>query len=359
MTFLTALRLRNQQIDQPHLHSPVAILAWMGAIQGQDYDGAKWSLGLRAPGATIADIEQAIADKQIVRTWLFRGTLFMVAAQDVRWMLELLAPRVMTGNARRYKELELDTATLSRTNDIFVKALQGGKSLTRRELLAIVEAHGISTSGQRSAYMLHHAALEGLIVQVGMAQNNNPYYMRFDEALPDAPSLSRDAGLAELARRYFSSHGPATLPDFAWWTGLLMTDVRAGFEAVQRELVEEVVDGESYWLCSSSTVPSPPSPTAYAPPGFDEYYLGYKDRDVVVHPDHAEKVCPGKNGVFYPTIVVDGRVVGTWKRTVKKKQIIVTPAPFEGLSSDEYAAFAQAIQHYGDFMQLPVEIVEL
>lgn len=358
MTPLTTLRLHNQQIGQSNLHDPVDILSWMGAIQGQDYEGAKWSLGLRAAGTAIADIERTIADKHIVRTWLFRGTLFLVTGADARWMTELVAPRVIASHARRYKELELDEATLTHTNDIFVKALQGGKSLTRRELLAIVEAQGISTKGQRSAYMLHHASLEGLIVQVGMAQNNNPYYMRFDEALPAAQSLARDDALAELARRYFTSHGPATVQDFAWWTGLLMADVRAGFEAVQPELVEDVVDGESYWLCPSSTVQSTPSPTAYTPPGFDEYFLGYKDRDVIVSPEYAEKVCPGKNGVFYPTIVIDGRVVGTWKRTIKKKHIIVTPAPFEGLSADEYAAFTQAIGHYGDFMQMPIEIVE-
>ena len=347
-------RLYNQQIAQPRLHTPAEVVGWLGAIQGQDYTGAKWSIGLRLPGSTDAEIEQAIAGQQILRTWLMRGTLHLAAAMDVRWMLELFGQRQIAQSQRRYRELELEEPILKRSSEILVEALAGGKQLTRRQLLPILEANGISNEGQRGIHMLQRASLEGLIVQTVAKGNNDSTFMLLDEALPDAPTLSRDAALAELVYRYFTSRGPATLQDFAWWSGLLMVDVRAGFEAVKDQLVEAVIDGISYWYVPT-TVPEPaPSPTAYAPPGFDEYLLGYKVRDVVLDPHHATKVCPGRNGIFFPTIVIDGRVVGTWKRAFKKGQIIITTTPFEALSDHEIDAFATAMQHFGDYHQMPV-----
>jgi hypothetical protein len=348
-------RLYHQQIEHPRLPDVAAVASWLGAVQGQDYPGAKWSLGLRLPGSTDAQIEQAIADKIIVRTWVMRGTLHLMAAADVRWLVDLVGPRLIAGGARRYRELELDEATLTRSADILVNALAGDKQLDRRALLAILEQQGISTAGQRGIHMLSHASLQGLILQ-GVTYNNNPTFTRMDEALPDTLTLPRDEALAELARRYFTSRGPATFQDFVHWSGLLTRDARAGLAVAKDHLVEDKIDGESYWL-SPNTPPTPkPSPTAYALPGFDEYILGYKNRDAMLDPQHAEKICPGRNGVFYPTMVIDGRVVGTWKRAFKKRSIIVTPAPFDALAADEREAFVQAVQRYGEFHQLPIEL---
>ncbi|MAS37485.1 MAG: hypothetical protein CL610_26030 [Anaerolineaceae bacterium] len=345
-------RLYHQQIARPRLDTPQAVVGWLGVLQGQDYPGAKWSIGLRLPGSTDAGIEQAIADRQIVRTWVMRGTLHLVAAQDVRWMMDLIGPRILAQMARRYRQLDIDEASVTRSHDVLLKALAGGQQLTRRALFPILEDNGISTAGQRGIHLLQQASLAGLLVQTTV-KNNNPLFMRVDDMLPDAKTIPRDAALAELARRYFTSRGPATLKDFAWWTGMLMTDVRAGLEAVKDTLVEAVIDGTSYWL-SPDSVPASASPTAYAPPGFDEYLLGYKDRDAVLDPQHVFKVVPGKNGIFFPTMVVDGRVVGVWKRTFKKGKVIVTTAPFDPLGEPEMAAFATAVQRYGDFMGMPV-----
>lgn len=349
-------RLYNQQIAQPRLRTPAEVIAWLGAIQGQDYPGAKWSIAMRLPGSTEAEIEQAVAGRQIFRTWVMRGTLHLVAAADVRWMVALFGQRQIAQSQRRYRELELEEPTLKRSNDILVKALQGGRQLTRKQLLPILEQSGISNEGQRGIHMLQRASLEGLLVQGVVKGNNDATFMLMDEALPDAPTLPRDVALAELARRYFTSRGPATLQDFAWWTGLPMADVRAGFEAIKDALIEDVIDGISYWFAPGAPPEPAESPTAYTPPGFDEYLLGYKDRSTVLDPQYATRVCPGGNGIFFPTMVVDGRMVGTWKRAFKKGQIIVTTAPFEPLPDPAMEAFVAAIQRFGEYHQMPVVV---
>lgn len=350
MSEIAAHRLYNQHIAQPRHPDVAAALTWMGAVQGQDYPGAKWSLGLRTPNSTDADVEQAISDKKIVRTWVMRGTLFLVPAADVRWMTALCRPRVMAQMAYRFAELELDEATIQRSNTVLVNALAGGIQLTRKALFEVLESHGISTAGQRGIHLLHRASLDGLLCQ-GTVENNNPSFMRIDEALPGAHILPRDEALALLALRYFTSRGPATVQDFAWWLGFPMADARAGLEAVKSQLVETVINGVSYWM--TPTAAPQPAP-AYAPPGFDEYLLGYKVRDAILDPQHANKVCPGKNGVFFPTMVLGGRMVGVWKRTVKRGALVIEPQPFAPLSDEDMMAFSAAILRFGAFWDLPV-----
>ena len=207
---IARLRLYNQQIVSTRLKKPEEVAAWLGGMQGQDYAGCKWSFGLRLPDATDADIEQAIACRTIIRTWPMRGTLHFVAAADVRWMLDLLAPRNIAGSARRHKQLELDEATFSRCRDIFIKALHGGRQLTRDDLYKLLEDAGISMNSQRGYHILWRSALDGIIcfsAQRGRQQT----FALLDEWAPGAVKLPRGEALAELAKRYFNSRGPATL----------------------------------------------------------------------------------------------------------------------------------------------------
>jgi hypothetical protein len=348
-------RLYNQHIAQQPLQKPADVVAWLGAMQAQDYTGAKWSIGLRLPHATDDHIEQAIADKTIIRTWPMRGTLHFVAAADARWILALTGQRTIASSARRYRELELDEPTLARSNDLLLKALQGGTQRTRTELLALLEQNGISTKGQRAAYMLQRASLDGLICQ-GTTQGNVPLYMALDESLPQTKMLERDAALVELATRYFTSHGPATLQDFVRWAGLTITQARLGLEGVQPELVQEKIDGQTYWLPSAAQTVKKHATSLYLLPGFDEYMLGYADRSAVLDPIHAQKVVPGGNGMFKSTIVSNGQVVGLWKRTIKKGSAIITAEPFTALTDAETQAFKAAAQRYGDFLEMPVVV---
>jgi len=304
------------------------------------------------PGSTDADIEQAIDDKTFVRTWAMRGTLHFVTASDIHWLLALLAPRIIAGNARRYRELELDERTLARSNAVLARALQGGKQLNRTELLAILERNGISTQGQRAAYMLQRASLDGLICQGGV-RRNIPIFMSLAESLPKAKTMERDEAVAELAKRYFTSRSPATLQDFVWWSGLSAADARAGLEAIQSQLIQETIDGQIYWLSHSLLTGRASSSAVYLLPGFDEYLLSYKDRSASLDVLHMKKLPPA-NGMLPSTIVIAGRVVGTWKRTFNKGAVVIASNPFTPLTTAQGRAFAAAARRYGEFLGMPV-----
>jgi len=338
-------RLYHQRITHPALEDAGAVVAWLGAMQGQDYAGTKWAFGLRLRGTTDVDIERAIADGTIIRTWGLRGTLHYVAPADIHWLVGLIAPRQIAGNALRYRQLELDEATLARSTALIAGALQGGQHLTRTELFAILESHGISTAGQRGFYLLQRVGLERLIYQGEMRRNVTTFL-----ALDAGNTLPKEAALAELARRYFRSRGPATLADFTQWSGLLISEARAGLEAVKSELIEDIIDEQSYWLSPETT--QPPEYALYLLPGFDEYVLGYRDRSAVLDAEFADAICPGANGIFYSTIVSDGRIIGTWKRAMKKTMVEIMLQPFRPLRADEWDVLEIQVARYGAFLGL-------
>lgn len=345
-------RLGRQQIASTHFTTPGELVSWLGAIQAQDYLGALWSLGLRLPGTTDKDIEQAVTDKTIVRTWPMRGTLHFVAATDARWMLSLMTPRIVASSTARAQRLELDTLTFSRCFAVLADALQGGAPLTRTDLLNRLEKEGISTASQRGYHLLWRAASEGLIC-LGPVQGKQQTFVLFDAWLPPGKTLSREDALAEIARRYFTSHGPATLQDFLWWTGLTAVDGRTALALAAPHLVSETIDGRVYW--QSSTVPDRlpmPISDTYLLPGFDEYLLGYKDRSAVLDPAYADCIIPGGNGIFMPTLVLGGRVAGTWKRTIGKKGVTVTFSPFAPLTAAETESAEEAAKRYRAFLAL-------
>lgn len=348
-------RLHNQAITPADVATPGDVVKRLGAIQAQDYLGALWAVGLRMPRAAEADIERAIANREIIRTWPMRGTLHFVAPDDVRWMLALLTPRIIARAARRHEQLELDDSTFARSEVLFGKALQGGTSLTRAEMMDVLEQAGISTKGQRGYHILWRAAQRGLIC-FGPRQGKQDTFVWLDDWLPAGRPFSRDESLVELTRRYFTGHGPATIQDFMWWSGLRAADARAGLEMVESQLACQVVDDQTYWFSPSLSAPKAVSPTVHLLPGFDEYVLGYKDRDAVLDPAHAKKVVPGGNGMFKPIIVVDGRVVGIWKRAFKKGTLVFTHQPFNTLNKAETQAVAVAAERYGVFVNLPVAL---
>jgi hypothetical protein len=348
-------RLRNQSIAPAGSATPDAVVRQLGAVQAQDYLGALWALGLRMATATEQDIEQAICDRTIIRTWPMRGTLHFVASEDVRWMLRLLTPRVISGAAHRRRQLELDEAALSRAEALFSAALRGNRQLTRLEMMEVLEQGGISTEGQRGYHLLRWAAQDGLIC-FGPRRGKKDTFVLLDEWLPTGKTLSRGESLAELVRRYFSGHGPATIQDLMWWSGLPARDARASLEMVEAELAHEEFGGRTYWSRSSLNATEAASPNAHLLPAFDEYLLGYKDRSDVLDPAYGTTVVPGGNGMFKPVIVVDGRVVGTWKRTLRKTKVLARLEPFEPLSPAQMDAAVAAVEPYGRFLGLPVEI---
>lgn len=357
MPNIAVQRLHSQQIERTKCKTPREIVTWLGALQAQDYAGAKWSVGLRLPGSTATDIEQAIVDKTIVRTWVMRGTLHFVAATDVRWLLALVAPRLIAGNARRYNELELDARTLARSNTLLAQALHGGKQLTRTALFGVLAQHGISTQGQRGVFMLQRASLDGLICQ-GIMQSNDPTFMSLDDSFPKMKPLEHDEALGELVKRYLTSRGPATLQDFEWWSGLGVANAKAGWEAMKSQFIQERVDNKIYWRSRSKLTAQSKSPKAYLLPGFDEYLLGYKDRSASLDEPRYKRLTP-PNGMLPPTIVIDGRVVGTWKRTFEKGEVTIAANPFNPLNPIEWSALETAAQHFSEFLGMPYRLTQV
>ncbi len=346
-----ALRLQNQQITQTRCNTPEQVVAWMGGMQGQDFAGVKWSIGLRLPQAVESGVERAIDEAKIIRTWPMRGTLHFVAAADVRWILALTSTKNLPASARRRQNLELDDKTLQRCHEDFTKTLHGGKQKTRDEMYAVLAGAGISTEGQRGYHILWNAALHGLICFAAIKDKEQSFAL-LDEWVAPSKGKTRDEALAELALRYFTSRGPATVQDFIWWSGLSAGEARVGFEAIKSHLVQETVNKQTYWMPPDIDVPKEQM-SAFALPGFDEYLLGYKDRSAVLDAEHSEMVCPGGNGVFAPTIVINGRVVGTWKRSIKKNSVEIVAMPFATLNKSARRAFNQAAQRYAAFIGLP------
>ena len=341
-------RLHQQQLSHQKFDDAESMVAFMGALQAQDYAAAKWSVGARLPEMTDAGVEQAIADRTIIRTWALRGTLHFVAPADVRWMITHLSPRVKKKSAARNRELELDDAIFSKSNAVIVSALQGGKAFTREELGAAFERKRISTKGERMGHLLLRAALDQVIC-LGPRNGKQFTYVLLDEWVPKKKTMKQDEAMATLALRYFTSHGPASLEDFAWWSGLTTTDAKAALESVSTQLHSETVDGQTYWM-------SPSLPTikktskAYFIPGFDEYLLGYTDRSAMVEDGHVKRVVNSSNGMYSSTILLDGRVAGLWKRTVKKDTVIIETTPLVKLDNSQKQAIEVAAKRYGKFM---------
>ena len=342
-------RLVNQQIANPTFREPGDVVRWMGAVQAQDYAAAKWAVAQRTKGITEAVIERAFADGAILRTHLLRPTWHFVTPTDIRWMLALTAPRINAANAHPYRNLGLDDATFARSNAALAKALQGGMTLDRSELESVLKQARIVTDDLRFTYLIMRAELDGIVCSGGRRGKQFTYAL-LDERAPQAKPLERDDALAALAKRYYSSRGPATLQDFAWWSGLTVTDARKGLEMIQPEFLHEVVEGQTFWFTASARLKK--DSTAYLLPNFDEYTVGYKDRRAVFDTAHFKKL--GFGGLLDHTIVIDGQVVGIWRRTLKKDAVVVELKPFASLTKAQSHAVAMAAQRYGAFLDLPV-----
>jgi hypothetical protein len=351
-------RLLNQRIEGEKFEQPEEVVRWMGALQAQDYQQSLWAIGLRTQSATVADIEQAIIDRKIVRTWPMRGTLHFVPSEDAKWMLSLSASRMLAQDRRRLEQLELNETIMERCKELFFDALKGNRRLSRPNMMQLLEDAGISTKNQRGYHILWYLSQTGVICP-GPMQDKQQTFVLLDSWVPHSEEFSREESLAILTKRYFASRGPATVHDFAWWAGLTVTDARRGLEAVKSELVKDQLNGKEYWMTRDTRGQRMHDTSrVYLLPGFDEHLLGYKDRSAVLAGEHAPKIVPGNNGMFLPTMVVAGQVIGTWKRRLKKNALEIILCPFTPLDISEESVM-QAAKWYSDFMRVPLSSVEI
>lgn len=347
-------RLYNQHFTN-RSKSPAEIVSSLGAVQAQDYLGGLWAVGLRMPGTKEKNIEQALADKSIVRTWPMRGTLHFIAPDDIRWMLKLLTPRVIKRLASRHKELELDSSVFKRARKLLERKLQGGKSITRSAAYNLLEENGIHSQGQRGIHILMQLSQEGLLC-FGKREGKQQTFVLLDEWIPEGKILSRVEALAELAKRYFTGHGPATVQDFAWWSGLTLTETKRGLESVKSNFISEEADGKFYWFPSFADFSKNSSRDIHLLPAYDEYLVGYKERETIFDKAHLVKLGARANILFHPTFIINGQIAGTWGRLLKKDKVVITLKPFFHLNEAQNKAMHKAAERYGNFLNLPINI---
>jgi Winged helix DNA-binding domain len=348
-------RLYAHHLRQLRCRQPAETVAWLGAVQAQDYAGAKWSVAQRLPAATDATMEHAFADGAILRTHVLRPTWHFVAAADIRWLLALTAPRVHALNAPYYRKAGLDTATLNRSNDILAQALQGGQQRTREELAVALQQGGIATEGEaRLISLVMYAELEGVIAS-GARRGKQFTYALLDERVPPTRPLTREEALAAAVTRYFASHGPAMIADFVWWSGLTVADANAGIALVGEALAQTILEGKRYYHAPRVMTPTSNGPHAWLLPTYDEYLLSYVDRSASLDPQVGH-IWNGSHEPFTSSIVLDGQVVGVWRRSFKRKQAVIETRYYRLLTKDEEQAVADAMQRFGQFLGMPVSI---
>jgi hypothetical protein len=348
-------RLTNQGLVRPKLKTAGEVVARLGAVQAQDYAASKWGIAQRTGGLTDAEIEKEIDDGSIVRTHVLRPTWHFVAAADIAWMLALTAPRVHAANAYWYRWLEVDDAVARRSRGVIEKALREGRHLTRAELGAALTSAKIQIANPtRLACIVMRAELDGLICS-GARRGKQFTYALLEERVAKSSTLERDAALSELARRYFTTRGPATVADFAWWSGLTKADAKRGVEAAATHLQHQSIEGRSYWLPAAGRPARISSPVAHLLPNFDEYFVGLKDRSAFGARLESSGVKPRTTALAGHALAVNGQMVGGWRRTLVGRTVVVEPKPLIRLSEAERRAVGVAARKFGRFLELPVE----
>jgi hypothetical protein len=313
-------RLLNQHIHGTELNSVKELVHWMGAIQAQDYAMSKFAIGARLKNSTNQTIEDAINKAEIIRTHVLRPTWHFVAAEDIRWMLELTAKNLNRSLSSNNKKLELDEKTFQKCNTIIEKLLRDGKHLTRKEIMAALEKKGIKTNDLRAGHIMFRAETD-LVVCNGIKRDKQFTYALFDEKVPSTKKKTKEEALAELALRYYKSHGPATLQDFTWWSGLTVMDAKKGLESIRSTLASVQYKENIFWFDEKTASAKTKRDNLILLPAFDEFLISYKSREVSIHADHTSHAFTN-NGIFNPIIVHNAKVIGIWKPQVKKGIVI-------------------------------------
>jgi hypothetical protein len=353
---IAASRLHAQRLLGAPLPSAADVVRHLGAVQAQDYAGAKWALGQRTAAATDADIDRLFDQGWILRTHVMRPTWHFVLPADIRWLLALTGPRILRGLAARHRQLGIDEREASRAMAAIRDALAGGRYLTRPELGETLRAVGIPPEGQRLPHLLMAAELDGAIVS-GPRRGKQFTYALLAERARGARTLDRREALAELTRRYFRSHGPAQLQDFVWWSGLTVSDARAGVALAAADLQRCTVAGNEYWLGADAELERSVPPVAHLLPNWDEYTVGYRDRAAVVDaglPFDATLFSFGS--VLSNVVTIGGRARGAWQRRVTGTRTRVEARLLAPLTPAERAAVTRVGDRMSRFIGRPVEL---
>jgi len=351
---IAAQRLDNQFVTGANGGGPANVVSRLGAVQAQEYPFAKWALALRMRvGTTDAEIERAFDEGRILRTHVLRPTWHFVTATDIRWLLELTGPKVHRAMSYYNRQLELDATTLNRGIKVLEGTLRDGQHMTRAELAAQLERARIIAKGQRLARLVMHAELEGVICS-GPRRGKLFTYALLAERAPAAHILSHDEALSELTRRYFRSHGPATIRDFNWWSGLPTAEIKRGLEMNKARHVE--IDGLKYWTIGRTSRASARQKKVHLLPIYDEFFVAYRDREAVPHGPMTITSKTRGEVMFQHALVIDGQVAGTWKSVRNPNGLTLNVFPLRRLTATERRGIADAVARYARFLEVPVSL---
>lgn len=363
MNVTTRRRLRRRRLAglgiAPGLGTPrtpvsaLAVTRELGALQAQDYLSGVWSLGVRS-GLTLAQVEQAVVDREVVRTWPMRGTLHFVPAEDARWMSRLLAKRPLAALGARYRELGITEAQIELTARVLDRELTA--PMSRPDVIALLAGHGIDPAGQRAYHLVGHHCMTGLLCQ-GPVAGKQPTFVRIDSWVPASRTPDREEAMATVVERYLRSHGPVTDRDVAGWLAQPLGFAREALALLGDRVVREEVDGVTWLSHVDAKPPARPGSVALLPQ-WDELLLGYRTREVCLPDEHLARVVPGRNMVFQPTVVADGEVVGTWRRRQAPSGTALEVELFEPASPTRWVAIGRAAAAYGRFLGQQVEVVD-
>jgi len=343
---IAAIRLINHQLSGTEYTTPRQIVAYFGMMQAQDFNSAKWAIGARLSGCTEKQVQEAFDKGEIIRTHVLRPTWHFVTPENIRWMLQLSGKRIMQSMKSRDHELGLTEEIYTKCYRIVENAFEKEDNITREELVKILHNAGMKVDASQFYHVITGAEANGIVCS-GAMRGKDQTYALLEKRVPATKPLTKEESLAKLARIYFTAHGPATLHDFVWWSGLTVSEVRQGLESVQTELISEIIDGQKYWMPDIDFRLSEGRSELHLLPAFDEYIVGYKDRTAVLtSEDHRKAI--SSNGVFRPVVVKNGRVIGLWKKAVSgKKKITLTP--FEAVDHSTQQLIDKATEKFQKF----------
>jgi hypothetical protein len=345
---IPALREVNQKLGATKYRTAKEVTSWMGAIQAQDYSMSKWAIGVRLHNSTEASVDSEIDSGKIVRTHLLRPTWHFVSSDDIYWILKLTAPKIKALSGSREKQLELTNDVFSKSSRIIERSLRDNNHLTRSELIAELKKFSVNVEENRASHIFMRAELDGIICS-GKQKNGKQTYAILEEWIPQGRRFTKDEALKELALRYFSSHGPATINDFTWWSGLNLTDARLAVKLNEGSFRAEVMANKTYLMADSLFESADYTDNFIMLPSYDEFLIAYNDRSASLSHVDNWKVISG-NGIFYPLILHDGNVIGTWRRNLKKDKVVICKKIFIGGAPGVEKGIEISLAKYSEFI---------
>lgn len=346
-TDLLNIRLHNQLLSIHNIKEPHEIVAWMGAMQSQSLELAKWAIGVRLDNKNVRDIDEALSTGKVIRTHILRPTWHFVSAEDIHWMFDLSNPRLKPIYKSYARMRQIDEKLIYNTIPVLVKILEGNKHLTKQEITDVLVTKDIVFDINVLNQVINYAEMEGLVVN-GEIRGKQQTFTLLEELVPRKQLLHKEEALERLARKYFTSHAPATIQDFVWWSGLSLTECKQAIEFVKHDFICETINGRSFWMKNDIKIPPTNKDSTLLLPPFDEFVVSYKDRSEIIEENHYGKVMT-KNGLFSPTIMLNGRIVGSWKKTVQKKATKVQLSFFEKAPKKLHNIFESEIMRVEKF----------